>query len=298
MKALIYLLASAMLLVACGGDSKNGALLDGTDSDFWKPATWTIESFGKDPANDPNETWGTDPAWNLCNGVGKLAGCGQDQLGLLWDVIQACAKMDECTNGATACTEPTSPERHAAFAALWDMNAAYPMLVDGGEQMKSCRSQTHGPADSAFPAIPEGETKFEWFVEKYIDTENGWIGKQFCVPGPDGKMITARASVGHGTGTCGQLQLFQNPRNGEVLAQMQGDTRSWSFEASGEYYGMGFCGTGSGDDSGCYGAVQPTADAEGNKCIIPQVSEVFAIQGNSDDTFALPAGWTEGACTE
>ena len=155
-----------------------------------------------------------------------------------------------------------------------------------------------GPAGSAFPGIPQGESKFEWFVENYVETENGWIGKQFCVPGPAGKKITVRASVGHGSGTCGQLQRFQNPGNGEILAQVQGDTRSWSFEASGEYYGTGFCGNGGGHDASCYGAVQPTADAQGDKCIIPQVSEVFSIQGNSEDTFALPDDWTEEACTE
>lgn len=95
MKTPIYLLVAVIRFTASCGDSNNKVLVEGTD-----------------------------PAWNLCNGLGKLAGCGQDQLGLLWGVIQACAKMEECSDGATACTEPTSPERHAAFAALWDMNAA------------------------------------------------------------------------------------------------------------------------------------------------------------------------------
>jgi len=130
------------------------------------------------------------------------------------------------------------------------------VLVEGTDPAWNLR----GPAGSAFPGIPQGESKFEWFVENYVETENGWIGKQFCVPGPAGKKITVRAS--------------------------------------GEYYGTGFCGNGGGDDAGCHGAVQPIADAQGNKCIIPQVSEVFSIQGNSEDTFALPDDWTEDACTE
>jgi hypothetical protein len=271
-----------------------------SEADYWQPATWTIGSFGKDPANHPDETTGTDSAWNLCNGVGKLSGCGQEQLGQpLWDAIQGCAKQPECKNGATSCTEPADPAGHTRFVDIWDVNAAYPMLVDGPEQMSRCLSQTHGTLDSKYPAIPNAEAKFEWFVDKFVDQKNSFKGQLFCVPGPAGSEITVRASVGHGTGTCSQLQLFKNPRNDEILAQMQGDTRSWSFESSGEYDGNGskggFCGEAY-PSQGCSGAIQTTPDASGNVCIIPQMSRVFNIQGDSASNFSLPEGWAMGEC--
>ena len=294
--------------------AKPTSALDGLDgakpgADYWQPATWTIESFGTDPGPGAVTT-GTDPGWNLCNGVGKLLACGQKQLGQpLWSVIQACLKQPECikspenTTGGNplyTCIEPKgNTAAYSRFDEIWDVNAVYPMVVDGPEQMLQCRSKTHGMPNSKYPAIPNAEAKFEWFVDKFIDQKNNYKGQLLCVPGPAGNKITVAAAVGHGTGTCGQLQLFKNPRNGEILAQMQGDTRSWSFESSGEYEGNGINGGFCGETypaQGCSGAKQETSDKLGNICIIPQISRVFKIQGNSASDFSLPEDWTIGKC--
>lgn len=106
-----------------------------------------------------------------------------------------------------------------------------------------------------------------------------------CIPDPDAisenQKITATIGIGHALGECGSLWLFKkddsSSSNDDIIAQLQVDTRSWSFESS------------------AINTLWPNENSKG--CDVPLSQPVkWDCPANANGACELPIGWTEGAC--
>jgi hypothetical protein len=249
--------------------------LRGLSSSSWTPATWEY-----------NGDKHTDPAWNLCNGLGKkcdmvsgvagIPNCNEEgniPKGALELPCDACRKA--CTlNGAHGglsnwngnCDIPSKETIEAAEKA-WTVGGTYPFIKDGPEDTGTiaayCEDKT--TADRKLGVLQ---------AMQYV-----------CIPDPDAisenQKITATIGIGHALGECGSLWLFKkddsSSSNDDIIAQLQVDTRSWSFESS------------------AINTLWPNENSKG--CDVPLSQPVkWDCPANANGACELPIGWTEGAC--
>jgi len=236
------------------------------DSSKFVAATWKIGAW---------ET-GTDPDWNLCNGLAKKNKCTSPPMS------GTQLPFEKCVGHITNATKPPS--------GTWDLDTAYPSIFDG-EWGHSTDLVSNSLAGKDICSTGKSEAQWSNKMQKYAtvakkDPDNTFI----CVPDPDtGKKTAALMTWGHGLDKCGALYLMKNSEAPDrLVVLLQSGPRNWSMESTNQAY---VCPASRQDPKHPSGSWLPASKCySGGGCVQPLIHKVDWTCGSSDCD--LPDGWS------